>query len=99
MVTQTILKNFMQEFMRQKLFFSPEYSRFEICRFYEFYTRCNQLTFEEKIELIQAILARGKDYIELNCVADNPNNELEHVLSFKVDPLDESRWNEFVSNF
>lgn len=80
MLNNAEIRSFMNDFMRQKLFFSPEHSRLKVCSFYEYYTR-STLNFDEKLELIRSIVEQGRNFITLNRAVDNVNNELEHVLT------------------
>lgn len=101
MFNQAELKGFMNDFMRQKLFFSPEFSRYDLCRYFEYHTRC-QLDFGEKMDLVKNILELGnseKIFIESNAVPNTESNELEYVLSFKVDPVNATQWGEFIKLF
>lgn len=98
MISNKAVSSFMENFMRMKLFFAPEYSRYEVCKFFEFQTR-SHLSFEDKMSLIQLIITRGKEFILLKSVAYRDNDALAHVLHFDVDPVNSEQWAEFTGKF
>lgn len=87
MIDRKTLRDFMQNVMREKLFSSPEYSRDDVCKFFENFTG-RMMSLEDKIELMQTLR---------NIYISNTNAHY-HTLYFTLDPVEIKDWDATIND-
>ena len=104
MIDRKTLRDFMQNVMREKLFSSPEYSRDDVCKFFENFTG-RVMSLEDKIELIQALKSinipnpeqfEDLPLLEIETAIKQDTGTTIFTAYFNVDPVNKNRWTQFM---
>ena len=105
MIDRKKLRNFMEQYMRERLFRNAVFSRERLCYCYEMCMN-SLLSLDDRIELIRILLSiKGNSDAQrylIPLVEDITKEEYspthsERLIFFRVDPVNQDNWEEFLN--